>query len=62
MSLSWVLRDGRVTSALAGASSPKQVTENAAAVRKTTFADDELAAIDALLNKLTLPPSLWAGE
>ena len=62
MALSWVLRDGRVTSALAGASSPQQVAENAAAVSKTAFADDELAAIDALLSQVTLPPSLWAGE
>ncbi|MGK0190273.1 MAG: L-glyceraldehyde 3-phosphate reductase [Verrucomicrobiales bacterium] len=62
MALSWVLRDERVTSALAGASSAKQVAENAKAASKTHFADDELTAIDALVNSVTLPPSLWAGE
>lgn len=62
MALSWVLRDGRVTSALAGASSPRQVAENAMAVSKTAFADDELQAINALLARVSLPQSLWAGE
>lgn len=62
MALSWVLRDSRVTSALAGASSPEQVAENAKAASKTQFADDELGAIDALINSVSLPPSLWAGE
>ena len=62
MALSWVLRDGRVTSALAGASSPEQIVENAKAASRTDFAPDELAAIDRLLAKLKLPPSHWAGE
>ena len=62
MALSWVLRDGRVTSALAGASSPQQIVENAKAVDSTKFADDELSHIDSLLNRVKLPPSLWAGE
>jgi L-glyceraldehyde 3-phosphate reductase len=62
MALSWVLRDGRVTSALAGASSPEQIAENAEAASKTDFADDELAAIDSLLGQVSMPPSLWPGE
>lgn len=46
MSLSWVLRDPRVTSALIGASRPSQIIENVKAAEKTHFSDDELAAID----------------
>ncbi len=62
MALSWVLRDGRVTSALIGASSAEQIKENAKAVEKIDFADDELCAIDSLLAKVQMPGSLWAGE
>jgi L-glyceraldehyde 3-phosphate reductase len=46
LALSWVLRDRRVTSALIGASSVQQLDDNLAAVRSTTFSDEELAAID----------------
>jgi L-glyceraldehyde 3-phosphate reductase len=46
LALSWVLRDRRVTSALIGASSVQQLDDNLAAVRNTTFSDEELAAID----------------
>ena len=44
--LSWVLRDGRVTSALIGASSVAQLEENLAAAGRSAFTADELAAID----------------
>jgi L-glyceraldehyde 3-phosphate reductase len=44
--LSWVLRDQRVTSALIGASSVTQLEENLAAAGRSSFAADELAAID----------------
>ncbi|MFD1722589.1 L-glyceraldehyde 3-phosphate reductase [Amnibacterium endophyticum] len=46
MALSWVLRDERVTSALIGASSVRQLDDNLAAVRNLAFSDDELQAID----------------
>jgi L-glyceraldehyde 3-phosphate reductase len=46
MALSWVLRDPRVTSALIGASSVAQLEENLAAAGRSSFSDDELAAID----------------
>ena len=46
LAVSWVLRDPRVTSALIGASSVRQLEENLAAARSTTFSDDELAEID----------------
>ena len=49
MSLSWVLRDSRMTSALIGASRPEQILENVKAAEKTKFADDEIAAIEAAL-------------
>jgi len=47
MALSWALRDGRVTSALIGASRPEQVVDAVKSLQKPDFAADELAAIDA---------------
>jgi L-glyceraldehyde 3-phosphate reductase len=49
MALSWVLRDGIVTTVLIGASSPKQIEENVEAVYKTDFTEDELKAIEEVL-------------
>jgi L-glyceraldehyde 3-phosphate reductase len=46
MAISWVLRDPRVTSALIGASSVRQLEQNVAALANLEFTDDELAAID----------------
>jgi L-glyceraldehyde 3-phosphate reductase len=46
MALAWVLRDQRVTSALIGASSVRQLDDNLAALDGLEFTDDELAAID----------------
>jgi len=46
LALSWVLRDQRVTSALIGASSVRQLEENLAAAGRTEFSAAELAAID----------------
>jgi len=46
MAVSWVLRDQRVTSALLGASSVKQLEENLAAAGKASFTDSETATID----------------
>ncbi len=48
MALSWILRDGIVTSVLAGASKPEQVLDNIKAAQNTTFTDDELAFIDKI--------------
>ncbi len=47
MALSWILRDGVVTSVLIGASRPEQILDNIAAVNNTQFSAEELAAIDA---------------
>lgn len=49
MSLAWVLREGRVTSALVGASSPAQIEQNAAAILKLEFSKDELKRIEEIL-------------
>ncbi|MGW7521293.1 L-glyceraldehyde 3-phosphate reductase [Streptomyces sp. NPDC054796] len=49
MALAWVLRGGRVTSALVGASSPEQLEDNVAAVRNLDFSEAELARIDEVL-------------
>jgi L-glyceraldehyde 3-phosphate reductase len=46
MAIAWVLRDERVTSALIGASSVRQLDENLAALDNLDFSDDELAQID----------------
>jgi L-glyceraldehyde 3-phosphate reductase len=46
MAIAWTLRDERVTSALIGASSVKQLDENLAALDNLDFSDDELARID----------------
>jgi L-glyceraldehyde 3-phosphate reductase len=49
MALSWVLRDGEVTSVLIGASKPSQVAENAAIIHAHPFTSEELSAIDQIL-------------
>lgn len=50
MSLAWVLRDARVTSALIGASRPEQIRENAVVLDAVpSFSDAERARIDAIL-------------
>src|SRR4051812_47475386 len=46
MAIAWTLRDERVTSALIGASSVRQLDENLAALDNLEFSDDELAQID----------------
>ena len=46
MSIAWVLRDPRVTSALVGASRWKQIEDLLQALENTAFSDEELGAID----------------
>ena len=46
MATAWVLRDGKVTSALIGASKPAQITELVGALKNLAFSAEELAAID----------------
>jgi L-glyceraldehyde 3-phosphate reductase len=51
MALAWVLRDGRMTSALIGASSVEQIEQNVAALANLSFTAEELAGIDAIVRK-----------
>jgi L-glyceraldehyde 3-phosphate reductase len=46
MAIAWVLRDPRVTSALIGASSVRQLETNLTALDNLEFSDEELAEID----------------
>ncbi|PJJ62020.1 L-glyceraldehyde 3-phosphate reductase [Compostimonas suwonensis] len=57
LALSWALRDARVTSALIGASSVKQLDDNLDATKRLDFAADELAAIDEFAKESGI--NLW---
>lgn len=46
MALSWVLKDGAVTSVLIGASKPSQILDNIKAAENTSFTEEELTEID----------------
>ena len=60
MAIAWTLRDQRVTSALIGASSVKQLDENLDALDAPPFTEVELAAIDA--HAVEAGINLWAGS
>jgi L-glyceraldehyde 3-phosphate reductase len=60
MALAWTLRDPRVTSTLIGASSVAQLEDNVGALERLGFAQDELAAIDALTRDPDGKINLWA--
>jgi L-glyceraldehyde 3-phosphate reductase len=60
MAIAWVLRGGRVTSALIGASRAEQVTECAGAIRNLDFTAEELAEIDAHARDANI--NLWAAS
>lgn len=46
MALSWVLKDGKVTSVLIGASCPEQIMDNIKIVGHTAFTEEELQKIE----------------
>lgn len=48
MALSWVLKDGHVTSVLIGASRPEQILDNIKIVGHTAFSKEELDKINAI--------------
>ena len=48
MALSWILRDGIVTSVLIGASKPSQILDNIKALENTTFSEEERTKIDQI--------------
>jgi L-glyceraldehyde 3-phosphate reductase len=60
MALAWVLRDPRITSALAGASSVEQLEANVAALDRLDFTDDELAEIETHATDSGI--NLWAAS
>lgn len=61
LALNWVLRDERMTSALIGASSVKQLEENVAALAGPKLTDEELAEIDTFAVS-TPGTNIWAGR
>ena len=60
LALSWVLRDERVTSALIGASSVGQLEENLAAAGRSSFTEEELAAVDQQAVEAGI--NIWAAS
>ena len=60
MAIAWVLRDGRVASALIGASRPEQVADCVGALGNPEFSPDELAEIDARAPDLNV--NIWAAS
>ncbi|WP_327353732.1 L-glyceraldehyde 3-phosphate reductase [Streptomyces sp. NBC_01304] len=61
LALNWVLRDERMTSALIGASSVKQLEENVAALSGAKLTEAELAEIDTFAVS-TPGTNIWAGR
>ena len=49
LALSWILRDGKVTSVLIGASRPEQILENIKALDNISFSAEELQEIEQIL-------------
>lgn len=48
MAIAWILRDGKVCSALIGASRPSQIEDNVKALRNISFSEEELKKIDEI--------------
>ncbi|MEV8231249.1 L-glyceraldehyde 3-phosphate reductase [Streptomyces sp. NPDC079167] len=61
LALNWVLRDSRMTSALIGASSVKQLEENVAALAAPALTADELKEIDTFAVD-TASTNIWANR
>ena len=49
LALSWVLREGKVTTVLIGASRPEQIEDNVQAAYKSDFTPEELSIIESIL-------------
>ncbi|MEP0231941.1 L-glyceraldehyde 3-phosphate reductase [Roseibium sp.] len=58
MAIAWVLRGGRVTSALIGASRPDQIVDCVGSLKNLEFSSEELAEIDRLSADFDV--NLWA--
>ncbi|MFC5802585.1 L-glyceraldehyde 3-phosphate reductase [Streptomyces formicae] len=61
LALNWVLRDERMTSALIGASSVRQLEENIAALSGAPLSEEELKEIDTFAVD-TAGTNIWAGR
>jgi L-glyceraldehyde 3-phosphate reductase len=60
MAIAWVLRGGRITSALIGASKPQQVEDCVGALANREFSQEELAQIDVHAHEADI--NLWAAS
>jgi L-glyceraldehyde 3-phosphate reductase len=60
MALAWVLRGGRVTSALIGASRPEQIEDSVGALKNLEFSEAELQEIDRYAREGDI--NLWAAS
>jgi L-glyceraldehyde 3-phosphate reductase len=60
MAIAWVLRGGRVTTALIGASRPEQVEDCVGALATPNFTAEELAEIDRYAREADI--NLWAAS
>ena len=60
MAIAWVLRNGRITSALIGASRSSQIIDCVAALKNDTFTVEELAEIDVYAKEADI--NLWASS
>ena len=49
MALSWIMKDGEVTSVLIGASKPEQIIDNCGIVGNVHFSEEELKKIDTIV-------------
>lgn len=58
MAIAWVLRNGRITSALIGASKPEQIVDSAKAIGNLNFTEAELAEIDRYAKDAAI--NIWA--
>lgn len=48
MALAWILKDGKVTSVLIGASKPEQIIDNIGALKNISFSEEEIKKIDEI--------------
>jgi L-glyceraldehyde 3-phosphate reductase len=60
MAIAWVLRKGRITTALIGASKPQQVIDCVKSLENLAFTDAELAEIDSYATDANV--NLWAAS
>lgn len=51
MALAWILKDHLITSVLIGASSTAQLQDNLQGIKNTSFSEEELAAIDKIIDR-----------